>query len=172
LSESIQLVIEGFEQVMDAGPLAKEPCFGIKVTLTDAKLHEDAIHRGPAQMYPAVREGLKGSMMTAGPVLFEPVQTHLIEAPIEYTGEITKLVMNKRGQILEINEEGTMTAVKAKLPVGEMIGWSSDLRSATGGRGQSSLADQKFERLPAELQQKIINQIVTRKGLTAGQLGA
>ena len=172
LSESIQLVIEGFEQVMDAGPLAKEPCFGIKVTLTDAKLHEDAIHRGPAQMYPAVREGLKGSMMTAGPVLFEPVQTHLIEAPIEYTGEITKLVMNKRGQILEINEEGTMTSVKAKLPVGEMIGWSSDLRSATGGRGQSSLADQKFERLPAELQQKIINQIVTRKGLTAGQLGA
>ena len=172
LSESIQLVIEGFEQVMDAGPLAREPCFGVKVTLTDAKLHEDAIHRGPAQMYPAVREGIKGSMMQAGPVMFEPVQTHLIEAPIEYTGELTKLVMNKRGQILEITEQGALTFVKAKLPVGEMLGWSSDLRSATGGRGQSSLMDQTFERLPAELQQKIINQIVTRKGLTAGQLGA
>lgn len=172
LSECIQLVIEGFEQVMDMGPLAREPCFGIKVTLTDARLHEDAIHRGPAQMYPAVREGIRGAMMGAGPVIFEPVQTHLIEAPIEFTGEMTKLVMNKRGQILEINEVGMQTNVKAKLPVGEMIGWSSDLRSATGGRGQSSLIDQTFEKLPNELQSKITSQIVQRKGLTAGQLGA
>ncbi|HSU73150.1 MAG TPA: elongation factor EF-2, partial [Candidatus Binatia bacterium] len=172
LSECIQLVIEGFEQVMDQGPLAREPCFGIKVTLTDARLHEDAIHRGPAQMYPAVREGIRGAMMGAGPVIFEPVQTHLIEAPIEFTGDITKLVMNKRGQILEINEQGSQTAVKAKLPVAEMLGWSSDLRSATGGRGQSSLVDQTFEKLPNELQTKITGQIVQRKGLTAGQLGA
>ncbi|MBI4144711.1 elongation factor EF-2 [Candidatus Woesearchaeota archaeon] len=172
LSESIQLVVEGFEQVMDQGPLAREPCFGIKVTLTDAKLHEDAIHRGPAQMYPAVREGIRGAMMGAGPVIFEPIQTHLIEAPIEFTGDLTKLVMNKRGQILEITEQGTQTAVKAKLPVPEMLGWSSDLRSATGGRGQSSLVDQTFEKLPNELQQKITAQIVQRKGLTAGQLGA
>ncbi len=172
LSECIQLVIEGFEQVMDGGPLAREPCFGIKVTLTDAKLHEDAIHRGPAQMYPAVREGVKGAMMQAGPIIFEPVQTHLIEGPIEFTGDLTKLVMNKRGQILDIQETGTQTAVKAKLPVCEMLGWSSDLRSATGGRGTSSLVDQTFEKLPNELQSKIIGQIVTRKGLTAGQLGA
>jgi elongation factor 2 len=172
LSECIQLVIEGFEQVMDAGPLAREPCFGIKVTLTDARLHEDAIHRGPAQMYPAVREGVRGAMMQAGPVIFEPIQTHLLEAPIEFTGDLTKLVMNKRGQILEINEVGTQTNVKAKLPVGEMLGWSSDLRSATGGRGQSSLVDQTFEKLPNELQNKITAQIVQRKGLTAGQLGA
>jgi elongation factor 2 len=172
LSECIQLVIEGFEQVMDAGPLAREPCFGIKVTLTDARLHEDAIHRGPAQMYPAVREGIRGAMMQAGPVIFEPVQTHLLEAPIEFTGDLTKLVMNKRGQILEINEVGVQTNIKAKLPVGEMIGWSSDLRSATGGRGQSSLIDQTFEKLPNELQNKITAQIIQRKGLTAGQLGA
>ncbi len=172
LSECIQLVIEGFEQVMDGGPLAREPCFGIKVTLTDAKLHEDAIHRGPAQMYPAVREGVKGAMMQAGPIIFEPVQTHLIEGPIEFTGDLTKLVMNKRGQILDITEQGTQTAVKAKLPVSEMLGWSSDLRSATGGRGTSSLVDQTFEKLPSELQNKIIAQIVQRKGLTAGQLGA
>src|SRR3989338_943325 len=51
LSECFELVIEAFEQVMAEGPLAREPSFGVKVTLTDAKLHEDAIHRGPAQMY-------------------------------------------------------------------------------------------------------------------------
>lgn len=172
LSEAIQLVIEGFEQVCDGGPLAREPCFGMKVTLHDAKLHEDAIHRGPAQMYPAVREGIKLAMMNANPVVFEPMQTHLIDAPHEFTGELTKLVMNKRGMILEINEEGRNTIVKAKLPVMEMLGWSSDLRSATNGRGSSSLADQVFERMPLELAGKVIQQIIKRKGLTAGMLGA
>jgi len=58
------------------------------------------------------------------------------------------------------------------MPVGEMLGWSSDLRSATEGRGVSSLMDQMFEKLPAELQEKIVNQIRQRKGLTAGQVGA
>ncbi|MBI4449032.1 elongation factor EF-2 [Candidatus Woesearchaeota archaeon] len=172
LSEALPLVIEGFEQVCDGGPLAREPCFGLKVTLEDAGLHEDAIHRGPAQTYPAVREGVKLAMMNANPILFEPMQTHLIEGPIEFTGEITKLVMNKRGQIIEINEVGSQTNVKAKLPVGEMLGWSSDLRSATAGRGLSSLIDQSFERMPSELAPKIIAQIIKRKGLTQGMLGA
>ncbi len=172
LSEAIELVIDAFEQVIDAGPLAREPCFGLKVVLTDAKLHEDAIHRGPSQMYPAVREGIRFAVMNAVPSIFEPVQTHLIEAPIDFTGEVTKLVMNKRGQVLELTQEGMSSMIKAKLPVSEMLGWASDLRSATGGRGQSSLVDQVFERLPTELQHKIIAQIVQRKGLTEGQLGA
>lgn len=172
LPECIELILEGFEQVMNEGPLAREPCVGVKVTLVDAKLHEDAIHRGPAQVYPGVREGIRTAMMGAGPVMFEPVQTHVIEAPIEFTGEMTKLVMNKRGQVLELSQEGNLSIVKARLPVGEMLGWSSDLRSATAGRGTSSLADQSFEKLPAELQSKIIQQIVKRKGLTAAMLGA
>jgi len=172
IGEVMELMLDAFEQVMDGGPLAREPCFGIKVTLTDIKLHEDAIHRGPAQMYPAVRESIKLAMMNANPVIFEPMQTHVIEAPVEFTGDVTKLVMNKRGQVLDLNQEGIQSIVKAKLPVAEMLGWSSDLRSATGGRGISSLLDQVFEKAPNEIQDKVIKQIVQRKGLTAGQLGA
>jgi len=172
IGEVMELLLDGFQQVMDAGPLAREPCFGVKVTLNDIKLHEDAIHRGPAQMYPAAREAMKGAMVQANPVMFEPIQTHVIEAPAEFTGEVTKLVMNKRGQVLDLQQEGTQLVCRAKLPVGEMIGWSSDLRSATNGRGISSLADQVFERMPGELQQKIVKQIVSRKGLSEGQLGA
>ncbi|MEM4253975.1 MAG: elongation factor EF-2 [Candidatus Woesearchaeota archaeon] len=172
IGEVMELLLDGFEQVMDGGPLAREPCFGVKVVMSDIKLHEDAIHRGPAQMYPAVREAIKTSMMSAGPAIFEPMQTHLIEGPVEYTGELTKLVMNKRGQVLELVQEGALSIIKAKLPVAEMLGWSSDLRSATGGRGTSSLVDQVFERLPSELQDKVVKQIIQRKGLTAGMLGA
>jgi translation elongation factor EF-G len=71
-----------------------------------------------------------------------------------------------------MNQEGTQVIIRAKMPVAEMIGWSSNLRSATGGRGNSSLIDQKFEKLPDELQLKVRQQIVSRKGLTEGQLGA
>jgi elongation factor 2 len=95
-----------------------------------------------------------------------------IEAPKEYMGEISKLVQNKRGQLIEMNEEGILVIATAKMPVGEMFGWSSDLRSATGGRGNSSLVDQMFEKLPNEQQEKITKQIKERKGLTDAMVGA
>lgn len=110
--------------------------------------------------------------MQAGPMLFEPLQVMRIEAPADNVGEISRLVSSKRGQLLEMTQEGDIIVVKARLPVGELFGWSNDLRSATGGRGNSSLVDQMFEKLPNELQDKIRNQIVKRKGLSEGSLGA
>ncbi|MEM4331068.1 MAG: elongation factor EF-2 [Candidatus Pacearchaeota archaeon] len=169
IGEVIELILDAFEMVMKAGPLAREPCTNLKVSVVDMKLHEDAIHRGPAQVYPAIREAIQNAFKNASPVLFEPVQTHLIEIPTEYMGDVTKLVTQKRGQILDAKQEGIVSFIKAKIPVAEMIGWSSDLRSATGGRGVSSLIDQVFERLPNELQQKVIMQIRNRKGLAENQ---
>ena len=171
VGEVIEMLLDMFEDVMSSGPLAREPCLKVKVMLTDMKLHEDAIHRGPAQVYPAVREGIRGAMMTARPLIFEPYQIHRIEAPSDYLGEISKLISNKRGQLLDAQQEGNLSIIKAKLPVGEMFGWSSDLRSATGGRGNSSLIDQMYEKLPEELQERIIKQIRQRKGLTDAMVG-
>ncbi len=172
IGEIMELVLDMFEDVMKQGPLARDPCVNMKVILTDCNLHEDAIHRGPAQMYPAVREGIRGAIMQAGPILFEPLQIMRIEGPNDYVGEISKLVSSRRGQLLDMTQEGDVTLVTAKLPVGELFGWSNALRSATGGRGNSSLIDQVFERLPGELQDKVRSLIVKRKGLTEGQLGA
>ncbi len=172
INEIMELVLDMFEDVMKAGPIAREPCVKVRVNLVDCKLHEDAIHRGPAQMYPAVRDGIRGAMMLANPVVYEPKQIIQIEAPLDYMGEVSKIVNNKRGQLLEMVQEGQRVVIKAKMPVGEMIGWASDLRSATGGRGTSSIQDQMFEKLPTELQEKIVRQIRDRKGLTAGQVGA
>ena len=165
IGEIIELVNDMFEDVMNNGPIAHEPCQGVVIRLTDAKLHEDAIHRGPAQMYPAVREGIRAAMHAAGPVLFEPIQTLRFESPVDYMGEISKLISNKRGQLLDMQQEGETVTVIGKLPVGEMFGMSSELRSATGGRGSSSVIDQNFELMPHELQPKIVGQIRERKGL-------
>jgi len=165
IGEVIEMIMDMFEDVMSAGPLAREPCINVKVMLMDVKLHEDAIHRGPAQAYPAIREGIRGAMMLANPVIYEPLQTLQFEAPADYMGEISKLIANKRGQLLDMQQEGEHITVKGKLPVGEMFGMTSDLRSATGGRGNHFLVDQNFEKLPNELQEKIITQIRQRKGL-------
>jgi elongation factor 2 len=172
INEIMELLLDMFKDVMKAGPLAKEPCVNVKVKLMDCTLHEDAIHRGPAQMYPAVREGIRGAMMQAGPLLYEPLQVMRIEVPDEYVGEISKLVSSKRGQLLEMNQEGDITVIIAKLPVAELFGWSNALRSGTGGRGNSSLVDQSFELLPRELQDKVRKNIVERKGISEGNLGA
>jgi len=75
----------------------------------------------------------------------------------------------KRGQIIEVKQEGTEASMRAKIPVAEMIGWSNDLRSATEGRGTSSLAEQEFEKVPTNLQEDIIKRIRNRKGLSKNQ---
>ena len=169
IGEIQEMVNDMFEDVMNKGPLANEPSINVKVTLVDCKLHEDAIHRGPAQIYPAVREGIRDAMKMAKPMLYEPVQELLFEAPEEYMGEISKLISNKRGQLLDMKQEGAHVSVKGKLPVGEMFGLTSELRSSSGGRGSFFLINQTFEKLPEELQDKIREQIRSRKGLSENQ---
>ena len=131
----------------------------------DLKLHEDAIHRGPAQVYPAVRDSMRMSIGSAGPVLFEPIQTLLVEGPLDHMGDLTKLLQGKRGQILNIEQTAGFVEIRVKLPVAEMIGLASDVRSATEGRGNFSVVDQSFERVPPGLQPEVIKRIRDRKGL-------
>ncbi len=169
IGEVIEMILDAFEMVIKSGPLAHEPCTKMKVTLTDIKLHEDAIHRGPAQVYPAVREAITEAMRDANATLLEPLQIHVIDVPGDFMGAVTKLVGGKRGQMLDMTQEGMRTEITMKIPVAEMIGWSSDLRSATEGRGTSSLKDQLFEKIPTSIQADIIKKIRDRKGLAENQ---
>lgn len=164
IGEVIEMVLDAFEQVMSGAPIAREPATRLKVYMTDIKLHEDAIHRGPAQVMPAVRDGIKEAFMAARPIMLEPVQILDFEAPVEYMGELSKLIQNKRGSLLDVSQEGELVKIKAKLPVAEMFGLTSDLRSATEGRGVFYVVDQLFERVPDELQLKVIESIRARKG--------
>lgn len=169
VGEVIELLIDSFEQVMDAGPLAREPCHKMKVSVVDMKLHEDAIHRGPAQVYPAVRDAIKEAFAKAVPVIYEPVQVHQIEAPTEFMGAVTSLVSQKRGSLVDVQQDETGVTIRAELPVSEMIGWTSSLRSSTEGRGSSSLVSQTFKKLPTDMQSRVIARIRERKGLSENQ---
>jgi elongation factor 2 len=169
LGDIIDSIMDGWRLVVDGGPLAKEMLTKTKFILWDTKIHVDHMHRGPAQVYPAVRKGAYESMQSAGPAVLEPIQTHQVEAPVDFMGAVTQLIASKRGVLVDVQQDEAGVKIEAQLPVSEMIGWSNDLRSATEGRGISSLMDQKFQKLPRELQENVIKKIRERKGLSENQ---
>lgn len=165
LNEVMELVVEAFHEAMDGGPVSREKVAGVKVKLVDASLHEDAVHRGPAQIIPAVRSAILAGMLKAKDILLEPKQYLFIHVPQEYLGAVTREVQSRRGQILDIRQEKDMVILKAKIPVSEMFGFAGDIRSATEGRVLWSTEFAGFEKLPEELQESVIQEIRNRKGL-------
>jgi elongation factor 2 len=138
----------------------------MKVILTDAKLHEDAIHRGPAQVLPAVSDAIKEAMFKAKPTLLEPMQIIRIDVPEELMGNAMNQVQTRRGQMLDVKTELGAAIIQAKMPVAEMFGFEASLKSATGGRGFYSLIDVIFEKIPEDLKLQTIQKIRERKGMS------
>jgi elongation factor 2 len=165
LHETRELIIEAFNGVCSKGPIADEPVQGMFVRLVDAKLHEDAIHRGPAQTIPAVRNGIKGAMMRARTVLLEPMQKAFVSVPNDWLGQVTREVTNRRGIIEDMPSEGEVTTVVGVLPIAETFGFSNDIRAASQGRAVWNTENLGFEQLPPQLFDKVVAQIRTRKGL-------
>ena len=166
LDEVKELLLEGFESTLESGPLGEEICMGLKFKLHDAKLHEDAVHRGPAQVLPAIRNAILGSMTLAEPSLLEPMQTVVIDTPNDYMGACTREIQNRRGQIVDMGQEGDMARIESKVPVAEMFGFAGDIRSAAEGRCLWSTEIAGFEPLPREMQNQIVREIRQRKGLS------
>jgi elongation factor 2 len=171
LDEIKELLLEGFESALDDGPIAREKVMGIKITLKDAKIHEDAVHRGPAQVLPAIRKAVYGAIMLANPTLLEPIQKVFINVPQDYMGAATREIQNRRGQIVDMSQEGDMATLESTVPVAEMFGFAGDIRSAAEGRCLWSTESAGFVRLPPELQKTIIKEIRARKGLSPEPYG-
>jgi elongation factor 2 len=171
LDEIKELLLEGFESALDDGPIAREKVMGLKITLKDAKIHEDAVHRGPAQVLPAIRKAVYGAIMLANPTLLEPIQKVFINVPQDYMGAATREIQNRRGQIVDMSQEGDMATLESTVPVAEMFGFAGDIRSAAEGRCLWSTESAGFVRLPPELQKTIIKEIRARKGLSPEPYG-
>lgn len=172
LDEVKELLLEGFESALDDGPVANEIAMGLKFKLVDAKLHEDAVHRGPAQVLPAIRKAIYGAIMLANPALLEPLQKVFINTPNDYMGSCTREIQNRRGTIVNMDQHGDMVNIESKVPVAEMFGFAGDIRSAAEGRCLWSTENAGFERLPGELQHQIVRQIRERKGLSSEPYGS
>lgn len=165
MNEVLEMVKDSFKEVMDDGPLAREPCTKLKVKLIDAELHEDPVHRGPGQVMPAVKFAIRQAMLRAGATMLEPKQEIRIDVPTELMGNVIRETENRRGQILDMKEERGASIITAKIPVSDMFGFDASLKSATSGRGFYSLIETVFEKLPQEMREDVIKGIRKRKGL-------
>nr|WP_320162477.1 elongation factor EF-2 [uncultured Methanoregula sp.] len=165
LNETMELVIEGIHEALAGGPLADEPVQNLKMVLTDVKLHEDAIHRGPAQVIPAVRGAIKGGLLLAGDSLLEPVQKIQITVPMDQMGAATSQIQGRRGQVFDMTSEGDTITVAGKAPVAELFGFAGDIRSATEGRAMWNTEFAGFELVPNNMVKEVVVAIRKRKGL-------
>ena len=165
LNETMELVVEGFDDATEDGPLAAEPVQGAMVRLHDARLHEDTIHRGPAQVIPAVRDALHRALIDAEVKLLEPIQNVRIDVPSEHMGAASGEIQGRRGRVDDMYQEGDLMVVEGVAPVEEMIGFSSDIRSATEGRASWNTENAGFRVMADNLQREIIAQIRERKGM-------
>ncbi|MCD6230056.1 MAG: elongation factor EF-2 [Candidatus Diapherotrites archaeon] len=165
LNETKELIIQGFEQAVNAGPIAKEKVQGVKVVLVDAVLHEDAIHRGPAQVIPAIWRPIHAGILTGKPIILEPKQKIQITVPQEFMGAATKEIQGRRGFIDNMEQDGDSISLIGKVPVAEMFGFAGDIRGATEGRVNWSIEYFGYTPLPRDLYLPVVKQIRERKGL-------
>ena len=165
LHETMELVKDAYIEAMNRGPLCNEKCMAMKIKLVDAKLHEDSIHRGPAQVIPAARSAMYGAMCMAGRTLYEPMQKVFINVPQDVMGDAIREIQQRRGVIEDMKQEGEMTVLASKCPVAEMFGFAASIRSATSGRALWSTENVGFEPMPKEPLEKTVLQIRGRKGL-------
>ena len=165
LNETMDLIVDAFKEAMNRGPLANEKVYGLKVRLVDAKLHEDSIHRGPAQTIPAARSGVYGAMCLAGRILLEPLQKVTVNVPQDVLAGATRELQRRRGEILDMTSVGDLQTVVAKVPVAEMFGFASDIRSATAGKVLWSTESMGFEPIPQEMQAGVVGEVRQRRGL-------
>ncbi|WP_348612552.1 elongation factor EF-2 [Halobaculum rarum] len=165
LNETMELVIEGLEEALDDGPLAAEPVQGALLRLHDARLHEDTIHRGPAQVIPAVRNAVHRALIDGEVRLLEPIQDVRIDVPSEHMGNASGEIQGRRGRVDDMYQEGDLMVIEGIAPVEEMIGFSSDIRSATEGRASWNTENAGFRVLVDNLQREKIMEIRERKGM-------
>ncbi len=165
LREVKDTIIQAFRLAMKEGPLAAEPVRGVRVTLHDAVIHEDPAHRGPAQIYPAVRNAIFAGMLTARPTLLEPLQKLDIRMPMQYLSAVTAVLTRKRGRIITVTQAGDMTRLIAEVPVSESFDLASELRSATAGRAFWGIEFSRWAPVPDSMLMDLVRKIRERKGL-------
>ena len=151
--EYIPAVGEGIEEAAQSGIIAGFPVLGVHATVYDGSYHE--VDSSEMAFHIAGSMAFKDAMAKADPVLLEPIMKVEVTMPEEYMGDVIGSLNSKRGQIEGMDDIGGGKIVKAFVPLSEMFGYSTELRSATQGRGNYSMFFEKYQAAPKSVQDKI-----------------
>ena len=153
--EYIPKVGEGIEEAMKSGTLGGFPVVGIKATVYDGSYHE--VDSSEMAFHIAGSMAFKDAMAKAAPVLLEPIMKVEVTMPEEYMGDVIGDINSRRGRIEGMDDLGGGKIVRAYVPLSEMFGYSTDLRSRTQGRGNYSMFFEKYEPVPKNVQEKVLS---------------
>ncbi len=152
---------KGFLQCLAKGPKMEFPVTGVKIVINDGASH--AVDSSDMAFQAAARGAFREGYGKAKPVIHEPIMKVVVETPTEFQGGVMGLLNQRRGMIVGAQDEGPMTVVEAQVPLGEMFGFSTVLRSSTQGKAQFTMEFALYRQIPQSIAEKIAEEVALRK---------
>ena len=152
--EYIPACDKGFQEQLTQGVLIDQPVVGVKVEINDGSTH--AVDSSDLAFRLASRQAMKESMAKASPVILEPIMKLEVSAPDEFQGVVIGQLNQRRGIIINTASENNYVVVESEVPLKEMFGYSTDLRSLTQGKGEFTMEFLKYSQVPRNVQDEII----------------
>jgi len=165
IQESMDSIKSGFDDVVHSGPIAHESVRGAKFILHHFVPHEDPAHRGLAQLMPAARRAMLGSILIADPVLLEPILSIEVKCPQEQIGTVAGVLSGKRGKLLNVDQKGLISIIQGEVPAAETFDLSEVMRGGTAGKAMWSTYFKTWQAVPQSILRSIVADIRKRKGL-------
>ena len=165
IQESMDSIRSGFEDVLYSGPIAHETVRGVKFILHHFVPHEDPAHRGLAQLMPATRRSMLGSMLIADPALLEPILGIEIKCPQEQIGTVAGILSGKRGKLLNVEQKGLISIILGEVPASETFDLSEVMRGGTAGKALWSTYFKTWQAVPQSISRTLVGETRKRKGL-------
>jgi elongation factor G len=152
---------KGFRSMLARGRLMEAPVTQVRVTIVDGKAH--SVDSSDIAFQEAARGAWRAAYDRAGPVLLEPVMKVQVEGPRDFHGAIVATLMQRRGQVEGVNEQGAYCQIDAEVPLGEMFGYATALRSATQGTAEFTMEFSRYAPVPRPIQDAVIAEYKERK---------
>ncbi|MEQ8180494.1 MAG: elongation factor G [Smithellaceae bacterium] len=156
---------KGFRQSMEKGPKLEFPITGVRVVINDGSSH--AVDSSDMAFQAAARGAFREAYLRAKPVVHEPIMKVVVETPPEFQGAVMGLLNQRRGMIVGSQDEGTMCVVESQVPLAEMFGFSTVLRSSTQGKAQFTMEFAQYRLVPQSIAEKIALEVAQNKKTAA-----
>ena len=159
-TEYIPSVEKGFRAAMEKGRLIGFPVTGVRVVLQDGAAH--SVDSSDMAFQIAGRQAFREIYPKAKPIVLEPVMKLAVEGPSEFQGAVLKTIMQRRGMVIGTTEEDGFCRVEAEVPLAEMFGYATDLRSATQGKAEFTMEFARYLPAPAEVREELVEKYRAR----------
>jgi elongation factor G len=147
-------VEKGFRSSLDKGRLIGFPVIGVRVVIDDGQSH--SVDSSEMAFRAAARGAFREAYSRAKPIALEPVMKLAVEGPAEFQGAMLKTVMQRRGNVVGTTEETGFTLTEAEVPLSEMFGYATELRSVTQGKAEFTMEFAKYLPAPAAVQKELV----------------